>query len=78
MIWSKNQILDRDDFKLACVSKTAEIIYNAFGDDYMDQKVAARNEYSARFKRINFSVDKNSDGALSVYEQKTKVGYFSR
>lgn len=78
IIWSKNQILDKDAFKLCSVNKIAEIIYNAFGDDYLDQKTQARQEYQSRFKKVIFAVDLNEDGQLSVYEAKARMGFASR
>lgn len=78
IIWSKNQILSRDEFKLMSVSKVAEMIFNAFGDDYLDQKTAARNEYQSRFKKVIFSIDRNQDGALSVGEQQFRQGFMTR
>lgn len=78
IIWNKNQILDREEFKLMSVSKVAEIIYNAFGDDYLDQKQAARNEYQSRFKKVIYSVDKNSNATLEIGEQKFRQGYMTR
>lgn len=78
IIWSKNQVLDRDEFKLASVCKTAEIIYNAFGDDYLDQKQQSRQEYDSRFKKLIFSVDRNEDGQLSVGEMQARMGFMTR
>lgn len=78
IIWSKNQVLDREEFKLASVCKTAEIIYNAFGDDYLDQKQQSRQEYDSRFKKIIFSVDRNEDGQLSVGEMQSRMGFVTR
>ena len=37
-IHSSSQILDHNDFRLASVCKVAEIIYTAFGNDYLEQK----------------------------------------
>lgn len=78
IIWSKNQVLDREEFKLASVCKTAEIIYNAFGDDYLDQKQQSRQEYDSRFKKLIFSVDRNEDGQLSVGEMQSRMGFVTR
>jgi hypothetical protein len=78
IIWSKNQVLDRDSFKLPSVCKVAEIIYNAFGDDYQDQKTQSRQEYQSRFKKSLFDVDRNQDGILSIGEMATRMGFATR
>lgn len=78
IVWSKNQVLDRESFKLPSVCKVAEIIYNAFGDDYLDQKQQSRNEYQSRFKKVLFDVDRNQDGQLSIGEMGTRMGFATR
>ncbi len=44
-IQNSNQILTIEDLELAAVQKVAAIIYNALGDDYIDQYIAAEKEY---------------------------------
>lgn len=78
IIWSKNQILERDVFRLASVSKVAELAYSAFGDDYLNDKQAARQEYQSRMKKSIYAVDLNEDGELSIGEQRIRSGYLSR
>lgn len=78
IIWTKNQILDREAFKLASVSKVAEIVFNAFGDDYTDQKQRSRQEFDSRMKKVLFMIDLNQDGRLDISEIATKQGFLTR
>lgn len=78
VIFSKDQVLERDTFRLASVSKTAEMIYSSFGDDYLDQVRAARSEYTNRMKSSVFDVDLNQDGELSRGELRTRQGFMFR
>lgn len=78
IIWTKNQILDRDTFKLMSVSKVAELIFTSFGDDYEDQRKLARQEFGSRFKKSIYNVDRDGDGRLSIADQQSRMGYFTR
>jgi hypothetical protein len=78
VIDSGDQILLRDDYRLACVCKTAEVIFTAFGDDYIDDRKNARKEYDERLsKRIN-RVDVNKNGIEDNHERKNSTGWISR
>jgi hypothetical protein len=61
-----------------CVSKTAELIYSGLGDDYIDQKTAARNEYKSRLKKDIFKTDKNANGILEPFEERVRQGRLHR
>jgi hypothetical protein len=78
VIQDKGQILDRDTYKLASVHKVAEIIFGSFGDDYADQKLAARNEYKDRMDKVIYNVDDSEDGILDIEETKKEQGWLSR
>lgn len=78
IIFAKGQILERNSFMLPSISKTAEIIFNAFGDDYLDQKKAAYNEYNARMQKSIYDIDSNLDGELTTGEMSTRQGFLSR
>ncbi len=75
---NRNQILVRDKFKLAAVAKCAELAFRGFGDDYIDDKVASRQEYDRRRKMRIYLVDKNPDGRLDRQETRSKQGTLSR
>lgn len=78
IIFDKGQILERESFTLASVSKVAEIIMNSFGDDYTDQKLQAYKEYKRRLDRSIYDVDNNLDGELNPGEMATRQGFLRR
>jgi len=78
VIIAKEQILERRKFITASVCKVAEIIYTAFGNDYTEQKKAAREAYYQRLDLSQYSIDSNGDGILSPSEVVVKQGWLSR
>jgi hypothetical protein len=78
VIVSSNQILDISRFRSASISKTAEIIFSSFGNDYIEQKDAARKEYLSRLDMSSFSVDSNNNAILEPVEVVSRVGWLSR
>lgn len=78
IIESAGNILVREQFKLACVSKLAELIYQTLGDDYDDNRVNARSEYSKRLDKSIYQVDTNNNAILDSKENVARVGYLSR
>ena len=78
VIQQKQQILDRDAFTLASVSKVAELIYRSLVDDYVDDRVEARNEYQSRLNKSIYNVDKNKDARLDQDEIKSVEGWLNR
>ena len=45
IVWSRNQVLGWEMFNAAAVHKVAEIIMRGFGDDWSDERQAAREAY---------------------------------
>lgn len=78
VILGKEQILERDVFMPASICKVAEIIYNAFGKDYTDQKKSASGEYEKRMDLSQFVVDQNNNGVKDDSEVKSNQGWTSR
>ena len=78
IIQSGNQLLYRRELKEASVCKTAEIIFGAFGDDFKDDKAAARKEYNSRIKKDIFVTDKDSDGRVDEVEVTFRQGNLVR
>jgi len=78
VITDKGQILARESYALASIHKVAEIIYGAMGDDYADQKLAARNEYKDRMDKVIYNVDESEDAILDPFETKKQQGWFTR
>lgn len=78
IILGKEQILEREILLPASVCKVAEIIFNAFGNDYAEQLKRARVEYDKRMDLSNFVIDDNNDGIASPLEIRNKQGWLSR
>jgi hypothetical protein len=71
-------ILDRSWYTNASVQKVAELIFSAFGDDYVDQRKLAREEYGFRLVKRLAGIDKNNNAIEDVFERKLITGFFSR
>lgn len=78
VILGPEQVLDKRKFLGASVCKTAEIIYTAFGNDYIEQRKAAASEYSKRLDLSQFNTDMNNNAILEVGEVMAKQGWLSR
>ncbi|MCS6281439.1 MAG: hypothetical protein HUM72_12475 [Dolichospermum sp.] len=78
VILGKEQILERDILLPASVAKVAEIIYNAFGKDYSDQKLSAQREYERRIDLSKYMVDVNNNGITDVNDVRYSQGWLSR
>ena len=78
IICEKGQILVWREFINAAIHKTAEIIFNSFGDDYRDNSADARKEYNARLSKRIYKVDTNMNGIEDVKESFNQTGFLSR
>lgn len=78
VIDNRNQILVRDKFRLAAVSKCAELAFRGFGDSYADNRIDARNEYNSRKKMRIYMIDKNEDALLGFSESRIRHGFATR
>lgn len=78
IILGKEQILDWREFTNASICKVAELAFNAFGDDYIDNTVNARKEYNERLSKRFYRVDKNNNAIEEPFERHNTVGYFTR
>jgi len=78
VIIGPEQILEYNLLLPASVCKTAEIIYNAFGNDYLSQRDSARAEYKQRCDLSKFILDTNSNGIVDHYEVSESQGWLSR
>lgn len=78
VIVDSGQMLEREDYRMACVQKTAEIIFNAFGDDFVDQKRKAREEYQRRLSNPVKKIDINLNGIEDKIEAINPQGWLSR
>lgn len=77
VVWDAGQILERDEFRLMSVNKTAEIIMSGLGDNYVDDTNRARQEYHRRFTG-KVKVDKAQDGIQNRRETYAVSGILSR
>lgn len=78
IILDKGQILNHEDYKNASVQKVAELIFNAFGDDYIDQRQRAREEYQLRLSKKVHRVDLNKNAIEDISERKNTSGWLNR
>jgi hypothetical protein len=78
VVMGREQILDRKKFIDASISKVAEIILNSFGNDYLEQRKAAKEEYSRRLDLGQYSTDLNNDGILDPTDLAYRQGWLSR
>ena len=78
LIYHSGQVLEREVFKLTCVSKLAEIIYNSLGDDYIDNRTSSRQEYISRLDNSVNQLDKNKNALVDVVEEAARSGFMSR
>jgi len=78
VIIGPEQILEYNLLLPASVCKTAEIIYNAFGNDYLSQRDSARAEYKQRCDLSKFILDTNNNGIIDHYEVSESQGWMSR
>ncbi len=78
VIIGAEQILNRNVLLPASVCKVAEIIYNAFGRDYVEQRLLAKDEYSKRLDLSRYVVDQNNNGIIEPVDVQFKQGWLSR
>lgn len=78
VIVAAEQVLDRKRFIGSSTCKTAEIIFTAFGNDYLEQKKAAKEEYSKRLDLSQYNIDKDNNGILTPSEVVQSQGWLCR
>lgn len=78
IIVGPGQILVREDYRLASVSKAAQIIFTAMGDDYVDDLASAKAEYDARLDASIHQVDRDNDAILDEKEKFVRSGFMTR
>ncbi len=78
VIVDSSQILDRYDYRSATIQKAAEIIFNAFGDDFIDQKQRAREEYQRRLSNPSKKIDTNKNAIEEPSESFHQQGWLYR
>jgi hypothetical protein len=78
IIVGSEQVLEKSILAPASVCKVAEIIFNAFGRDYNDQRLAAKEEYEKRMDLSKYLVDTDNNGILGPEEVKYTQGWLTR
>lgn len=78
IIQDESQILERHQLMPASVMKTAEIVFSAFGDDFIDNRNDARKEYEKRIQKKIFTVDKDNDAIADRQEINSGQGKLIR
>lgn len=78
IILGKEQILERDVLLPAATAKVAEIIFNAFGNDYRQQRQDAAIEYSKRIDLSKFVVDLNENAIKDQADIISSQGWLNR
>ena len=78
VILAKDQILNWELFKNASVHKIAEIIYRAYGNDFIDDKKAALGEFVKAMNIEIFQVDRNRNSRIDDSERFRTTGNLFR
>lgn len=68
IVWSRNQILEPDQFAVAGAHKVAEMVYSPGALNQPEHMAEAVKKYNEVMGRLNFKVDKNGDGKIQRYE----------
>lgn len=71
-------LLNRIDYKEACVNKLAYIIFRELGDDYEDDRLSANKDYNYHFNLAEPVIDTNKNAIQEEQETRAKQGYMSR
>lgn len=78
VVFSVNQILDWEILKEAAVHKVAEVVFNAFGDDFRDNRNQARIDYQSSLDIDLFNVDRNMNTRIDPNERVLRQGKLTR
>jgi len=78
LVESGNLLLNREDYKTACVEKLASIIFTSFGDDYEDDRIQSGKNYNYHFKLARPVLDNNKNAIEDVRESIARQGYMTR
>jgi len=78
LILTGDQILDPWAFEAASVHKVAEMLYQAFGQPYLENRKEATARYKAEMDLAFKNLDLSGDANLSIDERFTAQGRFYR
>jgi len=77
-ILDRAQILERRQLTPPAVHKLAALIFNSFGDAYIDQADRAMSMYRETLNQVRLVVDNNASGAMEPSELKVSKGVLVR
>lgn len=78
VITSGNQLLEWETFRIPAIHKAAELIYNAYGLDYDEDRKLARTNYKEGLNVDLFNVDVNENASLDIKELSFRTGRMLR
>lgn len=67
-IYSPGQILDRYEYRLCSIAKTAEMVYTGLGNSWENEAEKAMKKYNELMSFRNKRVDQNSNARLENFE----------
>lgn len=76
LIQSSSQIFEVERLKHVTVSKSAEVIYSAFGTSYVDDMSRAHKQYAQRLSKVRPRVDADGDGREDLAESQKSSEVF--
>ena len=74
IVWSRNQILDWEQFYEAGIHKAAELIMTPFGDDFEDNRQRAVKKFETAMNLGTFITDRDEDGQIDERERRFYAG----
>lgn len=74
IIWSRNQILEPDQFAMAAAHKVAAVIYSPGNLNQPEKMEDAEDKYKDAMSQLNFKVDRNGNGKVERCES---IGFSS-
>lgn len=78
IVFSRNQILDWEQFNLAAIHKVAKLIFTSFGENYRVEREQAEKDYLTAIQMQVFNVDTNKNARLDLEEKVVVTGFRRR
>lgn len=78
LIVSADQILNWQVFTEATIHRLAALIYRGFGDDWVDNRKSARDDYKDALSVAISNVDENRNARLDPFERTEPQGFLER
>jgi len=78
IIRSENQVLEWEILRTPAIHKAAELIYSAYGTDWLEERTLAITRFKDAMKVKSFYTDQNFDATLSPVELNLRVNRMER